>query len=779
MDRDHGAASAYFTVASFVAGLDPDVSSAVLRPAFEVARRGADVRDLEAEYRAAAASNAAWLGTRIADAMRRESAPPAARLAFLERVPSPPGDLNGLWAAVQRFDCLLELGRPGNIAAELDAIRLDAFEDPRAVVAQLLIRACRAELDLYVGNHDEALRLLLPVVRDETQLKIAGQVDPVAVFRLHSTYINYLFAAARFDEVGDAVAAARGSGTAVTGSGDGEFLDLHGAAATLIGSSADAAERAAALAILDRLGAESRFDETRCWAAIHRMRAALRAPDFEAAAAALARARATVTAGLEGPRRYLETGDAALLLRRHREEPVEPGELAAAAQRLEALWIELTAEVTQLPQRAGGVGFLHYAFRRDVLAQRLALRLALDPSASGVEGALESLLDAREALHPGAGTARNGGSSAPDVTLRAVRDQALVSDRHGVLIYLLGGGSSHVFAVDRDEVVHAELRGTDALHEMARRVAAAIGRGLDLARAKGPEAALEQQRRSVSRDIEDAAAAAAAAVLPESIRAVMADWDRLSVMGSELLPQLPFECLPFDEDLLGERFAVDHWPGAAFALARAAATPSSNGAGAGPPRLALFGAVRRPGDRNGLESGHVAPWLADFDEPIVRLEQHCRLGELTELAAMDVLVLLAHGRRRPDLVRPLVLEFADGELACTDVARLPAPRCAVLAACNSALGPNRFGAPLRADLGGAFLEHGAQCVVASPFALRLAPTMRILGVALPLLAKGIDPADALQHARCELAEAKDAEGALDRWTSAPLAVFGYGHRALR
>ncbi|MCA8976677.1 MAG: CHAT domain-containing protein, partial [Planctomycetes bacterium] len=249
----------------------------------------------------------------------------------------------------------------------------------------------------------------------------------------------------------------------------------------------------------------------------------------------------------------------------------------------------------------------------------------------------------------------------------------------------------------------------------------------------------------------------------------------LSIVGSEMLPQLPFECLPLEGQPLGERFALDHWPGVAFVLARAEAP-----AGRGPLRLALFGTVRRDAGEAGLGSTYVAPLLEGYDRPIVHLEDRCRLADLTALGATDVLVLMAHGERRRELVRPIVLRLHDGIFTCDDVARLPAPRVVVLAACNAALGPNRFGAPLRADLGGAFLEHGAGCVAASPFALRLEPTRRLLTTTLQLLRAGVDPAEALRRSRVKLAEATDgAQAALDRWTTAALAVFGHGQRGLR
>lgn len=740
---------------------------ALLHPAFEVACRWAVDAELQTTERQKVARTAAWFGTLHIEGLLQRGASSAEVLACARLVPIQPGDWNGLWIAVRRADCLVQLGRHDEAQEELAKIDITAFEDKARDAARVLLAACGADLDVYLGNHDEALRKLAPLRRDRELLARCAVHDSTALLRYRRAYISYLLSAERFAEVADVVAEPLPTEAAPLPPAGTELLAMLGAVAALADSGAEDVDRERMRATLDRLGRSAQAEETRCWAFVLAARDALRTGDQDVARTALEQAKRLTIAQSGALRQTIETAEFDLLLQRRVGQAAIDADLRAASENLEAVWKSLQAEVSRLPSRPGGVGFLHYAFRRDVLAQRIALRLALDPTPGGLETAFGIALDADTELK-GATVA---GGPRPD--LRTLR-QTLVGKDHGVLVYLLGGASSHVFAVDSDSIHHATLVGTYELHALMRDLAKEITGALVDFDGAADQRALDPRRRQAIRRIEQCANAAADAVLPAAIRAAIADWQRLSIVGSEMLPQLPFECLPFDELLLGERFAVDHWPSIGFATRHGSSAPRR-----GRPRLALFGRIRRDGADVGLSPDFVAPWLQGYEDPEVRLEEGCTLEQLTRLGATDVLVVVGHGERRRDLVRPLVLRLEDGLLTCDDLARITPPTFAILAACNAAVGPNRFGAPLRADLAGAFLERGSRAVAASPFALRLEPTTRVLVAALPLLRAGVPPAEALQRARRALwidvePKSRTPQTGLDRWTTAPLTLFGYG-----
>lgn len=769
----HASGFIYGAIASEVAARcnGPDLPRR-LRAAFDVDCHWAHDERLSEHARATASQHASWLATRLLEDMLRRGAPSREVFDFLESVPIWPGDYNGLWLVVARADCLSGIGRHDDAQRVLEDIELARFEGEHRSAAAVLVAACRADLDVTLGNHDEALRKLAPLRREGKLLATCAQLDSAALLRYRRAYIRYLMAAERFAEVADVVAEPLPTDAAPLPPAGTELLAMLGAVAALADSGAEDVDRERMRATLDRLGRSAQAEETRCWAFVLAARDALRTGDPDAARTALEEAKRLQIAQSGALRQTIETAELDLLLqRRNGPDAATDTDLRAASERIERVWISLQAEVSRLPSRPGGVGFLHYAFRRDVLAQRIALRLALDPSPLGLETAFDLVLDADAALK---GTAVARG---PRPDLKALR-QVLVGKDHGVLVYVLGGASSHVFAVDGDSILHATLAGTYELHAQMRDLAKEITGALVDFDGAADQPGLDPRRRQALRRIEQCAGAAADAVLPAAIRAAMADWKRLSIVGSEMLPQLPFECLPFDGLLLGERFAVDHWPSIGFATRHGSAAPRR-----GMPRLALFGRIRRDGEDVGLSPDFVAPWLQDYEDPEVRLEERCTLEQLTRLGATDVLVVMGHGERRRDLVRPLVLRLEDGLLTCDDLARIAPPTFAILAACNAAVGPNRFGAPLRADLAGAFLERGSRAVAASPFALRLEPTTRVLAAALPLLRAGVPPAEAMQRARRALwidvdAGARSAQTALDRWTTAPLTLFGCGQLPL-
>ncbi|MCA8950864.1 MAG: hypothetical protein KDE27_15275, partial [Planctomycetes bacterium] len=663
-----------------------------LRPAFDCARHWADPSTgahADAEQRLTAASSAAWLGTRIVDAMRSREAPLAALLELVETIPIVAGDPSGLGAVVQRADCLRELGRLDQAEAVLAAVEVDAFGPEGKPNATALIAACRADLDVYVGNHDEALQRVLP------HLPHLGELDLAVALRLAKARAFYLLSAERFDEVDATVTDfERRFGAAMT-AGERELFTLCSAIAATQSTESDETTRAAARTRLAALVAEASASETRCWAAIHAARAALAADDADAAADCLASAHDEANAVGDELSRSLSVTGAEIALCRHRVVPQPPELLRRHADDLERAWQEMQAERSRLPSRPSGNGFLHYATRRDLLALRVALQLELDPSPTGVERALATVLAGLTGVQPRRRGVSDRSDSAETPGLRELRQHALIDDGHGMLLYLPGSRESHLFVCDRATVEHIGLRGSSQLHAVTRRFGLALDAATvstaSTASAGSIEAAIDRLRRD--------GGAVATALLPEPARAALRRWHAVSILGSEMLPQAAFESVPLGEDLLGEILAIDHWPNPEFALRPAPPTPTPGR----PMPVTLFGRVARTDDEAELTRESVAGWLRPDAATRMLLGSECSTAAFADLAATAMLVLLAHGELRPELVRPLVLQFADRDFTCDDAAQFGNARFIVLAACNAAVGPNRFGAATRADLAGAFL----------------------------------------------------------------------------
>jgi hypothetical protein len=757
---DHVAGARYIFAATTYAAAREESSAAGaaadddlvdrLRPAFECARHWARASGSQ-QNRRVAADNAAWLGSSIVDLLRARGVPVVDVLALADSIPAEPGQFNGVVASVARADLRIELGRTGDAQVVLDGIDAKALAGEDRTNGDALVAACRADLDVRLGNHDEALRRILP------WLQRVG-LRTLVELRVRRSHVGYLMGAARFDEVSEHVAAAKAA-LPLTAA-ETELFDLCDLAARSACADFDPESAPATGATLQRIASGPGPAYVRRWAAVLRAQLALRRGGDAGATAALGDARA-VCAGADDLATWqcLETTAAALLLRAHRRGAANAAQLRRQLAVLDELWRDMRRERDRAPVRPSGVAFLHYAFRRDVLAQRVGLTLALDDSQSAREAAVELLLSDRE----------------DHTALVTMRARALTGDDHGVLLYLPGGDASYVFAFDRRGITWHVLERTVELHAHMRDLADAIDDALALTEAT-PGTDLEARRTACLARIEDAGASLGGKLLPPDVREAMRGWRRASLLGTEMLPLVPFECLPYDGEPLGHRLAIDRWPTADFAVERAAAATHEQ-----PLRLSFFGRIARAPGRAGLVAADVATDVGAFVEPAIWLESECTMEKLAASGPVDVLVVLAHGERTAERVRPLVLRFADGALGCEEVERLRAGfRFVVLAACNAALGPNRFGASARADLTGAFLQRGATCVVASPFALRLAPVRVLLAESLTAVAGGAAPAEAMRLARVALARrASTLQERLDVWTTGSLAAFGYGQRPLR
>lgn len=477
--------------------------------------------------------------------------------------------------------------------------------------------------------------------------------------------------------------------------------------------------------------------------------------------AALARAEALLrSAEANLPARGVELREAALAaaLRARwvlASTPAE-GDLDRALHDANSAFEHLLEEWRRIPRRRGGVGFLQLSYRRMLISMLIELHLARDSSPAGPTRALEVVLAAQA---EGALTADLGGQP---VSLARLRSHWLGAE-HGCLVLLPGRHMSHLFAFDRERLLHRRLpprsQLTPALDAFLRVLYATP------ARRAGDEGALFAE-------LERNAAELAGTLFDEQTRDLIGKWKRLTVVGAEHFKGLPLECLPLAPggELLGLTHAVNAVPSlplAAHLHELAGLDDRADDAGSGidlllaatltPPRPGPGMQVVRPAE---LERG-LAALLVPFEEQRTRL----LLGDAASWESLislrsragrpaEVLHILAHGAYDAERERGAYLALAasearpDGRVFASDIeARGSAGRLVLLSACASARGPERLGSDNLSHLGGAFLRAGARCVTLSRADLSLGQTLRLDRALHTALADGTPIAEALRLAR--------------------------------
>lgn len=422
--------------------------------------------------------------------------------------------------------------------------------------------------------------------------------------------------------------------------------------------------------------------------------------------------------------------------------------------RLEQAFEARAAQWDQAPILESGLGRLYFGEDQQLLRDLISLRRALAgaDAAGATRASLDDILRAQRSSTLARRLGGVGGTWG-DVT----RD--LLRQDQGLLLFLPAGYRSYVFAVDARStlcVPIAGLRSEDLKHALSRLATAlTVTAGLDRATfAHGQQASATAAARSVA-DL----------LLPEPIAQRLAGWQGVSVCGLDDITNLPLECLPIGNRPLGLTHAVRYLPSLPVALALAhRPTPPA------PDRLAVLAApthsaaVRRQrpdlpqipfehADADRLGADAARTWLQ------AAATRDALLGIDAEVA--DVLLLLAHGTRAPADLRPARIILApaddddDGLLAARDIEAAHCPSIVLLASCSTALGSERTGDDGSQHIAGAFLFAGARSVVASPQALELDSTRRILDVLMPLLLQGEEPARAMLIARQALAADAD------------------------
>lgn len=453
---------------------------------------------------------------------------------------------------------------------------------------------------------------------------------------------------------------------------------------------------------------------------------------------------------------------------------VAQDELAPVRESMLDAYDELLRERAGAPYRLGGVGFLNVADRRELASTLVRVLIAADESGAAAEQALDQLLRA-EAL----GTlARELG--APAMTVARVR-KTLLGPGRGVLFYLVAKERSHVFAFDREVVLHEELPSKDELVRELRELVGALGTRPSTLGSK------DAVKRHLARL--GAATPSLDVLLPKRVAARVAGWSGLTVLGLELVGSPPLELAPLRGGPLGHRLAIDRAPSLALAAHLAgSAAPAERTVdlvlaaelAIDPQRLpAGVGAV----DVEPIEFGEgtAEPLTEPWDETRVLLGADANVSAIAGAASSArVLHLFFHGVQLGGRERSgaLVLPGLDGVelLTCERVETELAgkvPPLVVLSACGSGRAPLRAGDDELAHLGSAFLRAGARAVVLSRAQIELDTTMRLTAAFHERLAKGDSPAEALRAARVRLAQESDA---LRDFYLTQLEVVGLGHQ---
>ena len=437
---------------------------------------------------------------------------------------------------------------------------------------------------------------------------------------------------------------------------------------------------------------------------------------------------------------------------------------------LERRFEEVLSQWSRQPLIEGGLGLLRHTSERTLVSELL---LGIS-SMRGAAAAFEALVrvEATSTL------ARHLGGQA--TTVEEVR-RALVPADGGLIDFFFDEDVLHVFAVDRDRVVHETVEERRGLSE---RIARYQG---FLLRAPAPderEARLERWR-ALSEPL-------AQELFPGAVRTLLTQWRDVRLVSSEILgAQLSLASLPVVSSApLGVERAVSALPSIPVGLAVAGRTGIEGGAdGYAADLVLLTNASRETPDSPPflrMSEGQIQALTDAFDADRVRLltEANADLPRLrAAVADARMLHVFEHGIALADgpvRTAALVTPSADhdGVLDAEDLLGLaPLPPLVVLSVCGATRGLARVGDPGAADLRGASLRAGARTVFAATGDVNQLATQRLMVHVHRALAAGRSPARALQDARKALAS-EDGGRFRDPYYTCLIQVLGRAHAPL-
>ncbi|MFH1998631.1 MAG: CHAT domain-containing protein [Planctomycetota bacterium] len=445
-------------------------------------------------------------------------------------------------------------------------------------------------------------------------------------------------------------------------------------------------------------------------------------------------------------------------------------------------YLALIDQLSSMPVRKGGVGFLYYDDRRRVVAELIRLHLEVAGRQAGAAPALEDLLPAQNL-----GSLAKAMGAKP-VGLQEIQDRLLEPDR-GILSYLPAPDRSYLFLIEKNKVSVEEL---------------ASEFDLDRARSRFIQLLMDPKGDQDHLDrLNEAGTELAELLLPLTIRKPLASWKGITLVGLDLLGWIPFECLPLTPGTtIGQEKAISWLPslGVGVQLMKGVAEPAAAGSSMGAEVLMLV-APENDGSQDQLDR-LLTPILLSPDRMEAlqtsvgprKLEFLARKQATEErimarsMEGIQVLCLYAHGAlRKPEaqgqgqeiLERPATLvlspsEGFDGLVGSEEVEGIHSPPVVVLAACGAAAGMRRFGDDGINHLGGAFFLAGAHTVLLTRAKLDVDSTAALTARFMENLVQyGLAPDEALQEARSKVAASLEWR---HPYFHSLLQVHGIGHR---
>jgi hypothetical protein len=448
----------------------------------------------------------------------------------------------------------------------------------------------------------------------------------------------------------------------------------------------------------------------------------------------------------------------------------EPGkaELEKLRDELAAVLRDALEKFAKLELRPGGYGFLNYKDKRALLSELLRLEMAVSPDAAGRQRAVDHLLSLGAASSLG----RRLGAQPAD--LARVRSALLAgSPRGALLVYLPGPNRSHAFFVDAERVEHFELACKDVLE--AQRFKAVKELKTPLPKGAKEKRALPDMR-ALSKEL-----------LPSELQACLRACPRVSIVGRDLLGEVPFEALLLEDgQTLGVAKAVTDLPSVAvgIALVERARAERRQAAGAVPAAITLVGAPTVAALN--IKSADLEDMLGAWPTTarVLRTGTDATLAALKSLPDSTlVLQVFTHGKLDWEREEPatLLLQGATEKEGCwcgaEELREIAMPPLVLLTVCGADVTPRRRGDGGAAGLAGTFLASGARarCVVLSAYDIDTAAAHEQSKRFYAALLAGDDPAEALRKARAALAA---VPGFDDPYSYGQLRVVGAGHEPL-
>lgn len=414
------------------------------------------------------------------------------------------------------------------------------------------------------------------------------------------------------------------------------------------------------------------------------------------------------------------------------------------------LW-SILEEWDQSDLREGGLGFLDFALRREVVVASVGFTAELEGQAPAIELLME--VQKRGSLD------RTLGLEAP--SLEAIRSTLCTADS-GVLCFVPGLDDLLIVALDASEL------------RVLRRPLSRF----DLARIKRLREGLARPGLGSKPDAD--AVELGKLLLGGEVSELLRNWSAVHIVGKDLLREVPFEVLDWGGEYFGLQMAISYLPSLPVGVALAERWSE---AGWAPPEL-IFGELdgRTVGlsdarlsaeQRRALEASlpraaRVRPIAADTVSRV-------RSGGL---AGVGFATVFAHGKLDLRRARPSGLWLGPAPeqiLWCADVSHIDTAQVMILSACGAARTNARLGDGGVGSLGGALMEAGSLSVVLAGAEVPRDATVLLTAELQGRISEGEPIATALLEARRAVAHRGAFE---DPYHWANFQVLGVGNRAL-